>query len=62
MSGRDIVGASRIFEVGDGYELVQTSVDDLVPSQKGKTRATLFLGGWKVECVPPKKASCSERR
>ncbi|GAA5834446.1 hypothetical protein JCM9279_004318 [Rhodotorula babjevae] len=51
VSGRDIVGASRIFEVGDGYELVQTSVDDLVPAQKGKTRATLFLGGWKVEAV-----------
>ncbi|GAA5826908.1 hypothetical protein JCM11251_002155 [Rhodosporidiobolus azoricus] len=45
---RDMVGIQRNYAGTDGTRyIIQTSVDtDVVPEQKGTTRATLMLSGW----------------
>ncbi|GAA5821901.1 hypothetical protein JCM10212_002452 [Sporobolomyces blumeae] len=49
---RDIVGVQRNYgtEVGGERTIIQTSVveDETAPEQKGKTRATLKVSGWKL--------------
>lgn len=57
---RDIVGIQRNYHPEDGSEkgermIIQTSIEEpeWAPEQKGKTRATLTVSGWRFTCVGP---------